>query len=155
MGNSKKSEEFDVIGDGAVYGMTIAPTVTKVIRRPGGLVRNWQLEQWHYSPTLYVLSVTFEKIFNIQISYNFKKNIRIFKNYFEKFGRIISRNSLEIVEKYFGSSRELFRKISVNFQKYFWKFQEILTKFLRITLKKFFLFRKLQGLLRRILRFFS
>ncbi len=32
------------------------------------------------------------------------------ENYFGEFGRIISRNSLEIIEKYFGSFREFFVK---------------------------------------------
>ncbi len=66
-----------------------------------------------------------------------------------KFGRIISRNSLKIIEKYFGlfwkiflikSFRKNSKIILENFgklQKYFWKFQEILTKFLKIILKKF------------------
>ncbi len=45
------------------------------------------------------------------MSYNFEKISKNFENYFGKFGRIIFRNSLEINEKYFGSFRELFRKI--------------------------------------------
>ncbi len=42
------------------------------------------------------------------ISRKISKN---FENHFGKFGRIISRNSLEIIKKYFGLFRELFRKV--------------------------------------------
>ncbi len=40
-----------------------------------------------------------------------RKILENFENYFGNFGRIISRNSLKIIEKYFRSFRELFRKI--------------------------------------------
>ncbi len=43
-----------------------------------------------------------------------------FENYFGKFGRIVSINSLEIIEKHLGSFREL--GIKENFEKYFGKF---------------------------------
>ncbi len=63
----------------------------------------------------------FLKKFSIQISYNFE-------NYLGKFGRIISKNSLEIIDKYFGSFRELFRKFREAFRKIFKirSFQKIL-----------------------------
>ncbi len=41
-----------------------------------------------------------------------------FENYFGKFGKIISRNSLEIIEKYFSN----------HFENYFEKFREVLRK---------------------------
>ncbi len=109
-----------------------------------------------------------KKIF-FNVKKNFQNKLRIisrkisenFENYFGKFGRIISRNSLEIIiekyfQNYFGKFLEVFQKISENFQKYFWKFEEIITKFLRIVLKKVLKnFGKFRGLLRRILGLIS
>ncbi len=57
-------------------------------------------------------------IISRKISANAKNNY-----YFEKFGRIISRNGLQIIKKYFGSFQELFLKISSCFSENFLNYQ--------------------------------